>query len=449
MRSLIRYLESLTVTQGEGAGEPIRLLPWQRRFVRGAFAIEGDSALSVGRGNGKTTLVSGIAAAALDGPLAQARADTVVVASSFQQARIAYEHTVAFLAARGHDVTDRARWRAQDSANLAALTNLANGARVRCIGSDPKRAHGLAPAYVIADEPSQWESSKADAMLAALRTAMGKIPGSRVIALGTRPADESHWFERMLRGGCDFAQVHAAGPDDPPFQRRTWRKANPSLSVMPALEKRIRREARDAKRDPSMLAAFQALRLNLGLSDTLQSTLLDAGTWARIEGEAPPDGPPVWGCDLGTSEAMSAIAAFWPKSGRLECFAALPHRPDLRERGLADGVGRLYLDMARRGELLLAGERVSDIAELLGEARARWGRPSALVCDRWREAELREKLEQAGIPRCELVVRGQGFKDGGEDVRAFRRACVAGRVVPARSLLLRAAMGFVATGKCA
>ena len=49
-----------------------------------------SAALSVARGNGKTALLSGIAAATLDGPLAVPRGETVIVASSFEQARIAF-----------------------------------------------------------------------------------------------------------------------------------------------------------------------------------------------------------------------------------------------------------------------------------------------------------------------------------------------------------------------
>ena len=37
-RQLIEYLEGLTITQGVGAGERIRLFPWQKKFVRGASA---------------------------------------------------------------------------------------------------------------------------------------------------------------------------------------------------------------------------------------------------------------------------------------------------------------------------------------------------------------------------------------------------------------------------
>ena len=35
--ALIAYLGGLTVTQGRLAGEPFRVLPWEARFVRGAF----------------------------------------------------------------------------------------------------------------------------------------------------------------------------------------------------------------------------------------------------------------------------------------------------------------------------------------------------------------------------------------------------------------------------
>ena len=83
---------------------------------------------------------------------------------------------------------------------------------------------------------------------------------------------------------------------------------------------------------------------------------------------------------------------------------------------------------------------MSDIGELLRENRRRWGDPSAIVCDRWREAELRQVLEQIGFPRCDLVVRGMGFMDGGADVREFRTACLSGEVRPVRSLLMRSAM---------
>ena len=92
-----------------------------------------------------------------------------------------------------------------------------------------------------------------------------------------------------------------------------------------------------------------------------------------------------------------------------------------------------------RGELLTEGARVSDVGALLAEVRQRWSDPTAIVCDRWREAELRQVLEAVSFPSSALIVRGMGYMAGGADVHEFRKACIDERVQPRRSLLLRAA----------
>ena len=441
--ALVHYLESLVLTGGDCDGERFTVLPWERRFIHGAFGQDGHAALSVARGNGKSALVAGIATAVVDpvGPLHGARREAVCVASSFDQSRVIFEDVQHFLRER-YDLSDRRQWRVQDSANRATIEYRKTGARVRCIGGDPAKAHGLRPFLALADEPAQWEPARTDRMAAAIRTGLGKVPGSKLIALGTRPADAVHWFARMLVGkGVAYAQCHAAKPDAPPFQARTWRRANPSLDHLPSLLAEIRDEAEHARADSSLLAAFRALRLNLGTSDVEIALLLEAQTWQTIEGQAERVGPTTWGVDLGTTAAMSAVACYWPATGRLECVAAFPHEPGLGERGLKDGVGRLYQECAERGELVHTGGRAVDIAELVRVALARFGPPAALASDRWREAELRDALTAARVPLAALESRGQGWRDGAEDVRTFRRACLDGSVTPVRSLLMRSAMG--------
>ena len=281
-------------------------------------------------------------------------------------------------------------------------------------------------------------------MLAAIRTGLGKVPGSRLIALGTRPADIDHWFAKMLRRAA-YSQVHAALPDDPPFQLRTIRKANPSYDHLPSLRERLAEERADARRDSSLLASWRALRLNQGTEDEEVQVLIDAALWVSCEADAAMSGRCVWGVDLGTSAAQSAVAAFWPDTGALRCVAAFPSEPSLAKRGLADGVGNLYLRCFERRELLLIGKRATDVAGLLAVALDRFGRPARIAADRWREAELRDALDKADVPAATFEARGQGFQDGGEDVRAFRRACVDGRVSPLPSLLLRSAMSEART----
>ena len=438
--SIEGYLEALPDLAGAGAGEPFEVLHWQRRFLRVAFSGAGDAALSVARANGKSTFVAGLGCAAIDGPLRQPRAEVLVVASSFLQARVVFDHSVEFL---GKKLEKREVWRVWDTSQVARILHRPSGASLQVIAADPRRMHGRAPVLVLADEPAQWEPSKSERALAALRTGLGKVPGSRLIALGTRPDSPDHWFQKMLKG--DRAVVYAARPDDPPFHRRTWRRANPSLDIMPALEERLRVEAEEARRDPVALASFRALRLNQGVSDTVESVLVEAGLWSLHTGDAAAVGPYVLGVDLGTTEAMSAAAGYWPETGRLDALAVYGDDPDLKSRGLRDGVGRLYTDCARRGELLTSPGRVSDLRTLLDTVYERWGAPAAIVCDRWREGELRDALSDLRFPRAALVIRGMGYKDGGEDVRSFRKAVMSGEVTPRENLLLASAMSEART----
>ncbi len=435
--ALARYIEQLPITQGEGLGKPFRLLPWQRQFLRGLAGTDGDAALTIGRGNGKTALLAGIALAHLDGPLAVERSEIIFAASSFQQARIGFNHARAFLEARGENLKDRSRWRLHDNYQVAGIEFIPNHARLRVLGCDPRRAHGLAPALVIADEPAQWEMAKSEKMISALRTGLGKVPGSRLIAIGTRPASSDHWFAALLRD-AEFSQVHAAPEGAPAWNRLTWAKANPSMRYFPELAKRIEKESKDAKRDPRRAAEFKSLRLNLGTSETLEAFLLEPETWERLTalGDAPMSGPWALGLDLGTNAAMSAAAGFWPETGALRAIATFPSQPNLRERGVTDGVDEIYLRMEERGELFTAGGRAADVSALLQRVVDDWGTPSVIACDRWREAELRDTLDKASFPHTEISVRGQGFRDGSADVRLFREAVLSDDVSPGESLLL-------------
>ncbi len=197
-----RYVEGLTLGQGRRAGERFELLGWQRRFLRGAFSQPGDAALSMARGGGKTTFVAAVACAAVDvdGPLVEPMAETLIVASSFEQGLISFRHMLHFLAPsfERHGRGGRGRFRVQDSANRATVQDRETGAMVRVLGSDPRRLHGAAPRLLLLDEIAQWPSGQVDAMLAALGTSRGKIPGSKALLIGTRPSTSDHPFQKAL-----------------------------------------------------------------------------------------------------------------------------------------------------------------------------------------------------------------------------------------------------------
>ena len=106
-----------------------------------------------------------------------------------------------------------------------------------------------------------------------------------------------------------------------------------------------------------------------------------------------------------------------------------------------DGIAGRYREMAERGELLTMGERVVPAGQFLAEVlrRVDGERIAAVCCDRYRQAEFLEAGAEAGL-RAPIAWRGQGWKDGGEDVERFRRAVFDGRVRCAPSLLMRSAL---------
>ena len=434
--TVLAWIDHLHVTQGEGAGEPFQIAEFQERWIRGSFAAGiHESALSIARGNGKTTLLGAIAAGTINGPLAQPRAQTIIVAASHGQARLVFDHALAF---RPDIVINRARYAVRSSTMECAVTDRHHGTELRVVSSDARRAHGLAPSLVICDEPAQWPAGNA-AMVSALRTALGKIPNSRLVAIGTRAASQLHWFNEMLDKPAPgrYRQCHMADDLDSVLDEKQWRLANPMFDAMPRLAAAIKREAKMADINPSDRAAFVALRLNGGVPDTDEvERLIDPEQWARcLSVDAPErDGSPVWGIDLGGNVAMSAVASAW-NNGRLETLAMFGNDPALEQRDARDSAGGAYLTARSSGELLVSPVRVPKPADLLEEARARFGMPSGIVCDRYRIAELGDALDSLGwhVP---VLTRGQGYKEGSEDVRGWRRAVASHRLHPVKPAVL-------------
>ena len=93
--ALIPWLETLTVTQGEGTGELLRLFPWERDWIAGLEAAKRRTVgLSIARGAGKTMLCGSLGAAAVAGPWSVPRGLVLIVASTFKQSRVAFAHSL-------------------------------------------------------------------------------------------------------------------------------------------------------------------------------------------------------------------------------------------------------------------------------------------------------------------------------------------------------------------
>ena len=120
-------------------------------------------------------------------------------------------------------------------------------------------------------------------------------------------------------------------------------------------------------------------------------------------------------------------------------MAWFPSTPSLAERGLRDGVGDTYELLSSAGQLLTTPGRTVPVADALRWAVQTWGRPTVVVADRYKAAELQQAHEDAGMT-CPVVFRGMGWRDGSEDVRLFQRAVLDGRVSAPRSALITGAL---------
>ena len=445
---IIKWLENLDVVSGSRAGESFEVLPWQRKAIKGTFGKRSISqaAISTARGNGKSNYIAGIATAAYlpGGPLVQPRGEVICVGSSFTQARIIFDACLAF--SKPFIDAEPDRWRIQDSVNKAEIQDRETGAKIRCIGNNPKMAHGIVGGILfIADEIGMW-GNDADKMRAALVTAQGKQPGSKLLAIGTLPAMRDNWFSKMLETDVPgtYRQLHAVKKDKgiDLFSKRSWKQANPSLSHMPDLLEAIKRESKRAQRDSGELQTFKALRLNQGVADTEIDFLLDPELWLEIENDdAPREGECTWGIDLGTSKSFSCIACSW-ESGRLEVIAAVGGQPDLQTRAVNDSCAEdFYIRMEQRGELITMPGRVIDLKDFIHIALERFGQPSTCLIDSWRYDEFLTQADNSELlPQCDIIKRRQGYPSQGEDIRYFKRAVLDGSCHPVKSLLLRHAM---------
>ncbi len=314
-----------------------------------------EIAISLPRGAGKSTFLGTIGAAAVLGPLARPNGESAVVAASTKQARAVCSQAHAFVEQLRPGLKGL---RYMNAHYGAFVKDEDTGASLATISSDPKKAHGLRPVFIIADEPSSWSAGWGAEMMSVLQTALGKASFAKLVLIGTRSADPEHFFSRALDGESDQvvfrcyegkgwaddvqAALVAAHPD----------VARPEFATLLA---RCVKEGKQATRDPTAAASFRALRLNAGVEPTPQKMLIDSDVWLGIEvdeADLPArDGPSHWGIDLGNAKAMSGVAAYWPETGRLEAAGWFPGDPSLTERRRADNVADRYERMRAAVEL--------------------------------------------------------------------------------------------------
>lgn len=441
-----RFLESLAIPEGPSAGKPVRLAPFQRRFVAGALAEETAAAvLSIGRGNAKSALAAGVALGGLVGAWdRQPRREIIVAARTRDQGRIAWDFAAGFAASLPLEVQRRLIYRRAPRLEIE-FEGDGGGHVLRVIAADGKSALGGAPTMAILDERGHWALDRGDELEHALLSGLGKR-GGRALLISTSASDDAHPFSRWIDDPVpgSYVQEHRPAPGLPADDRESLLVANPGAEhgiggSLNWLEAQARRAI---ARGGSSLTSFRLYNRNERVSGECRDLLITVDEWLSCETAELParSGPVVVGIDLGGSASMTAAAFYWSETGCLEVLGTFPGQPSLLDRGQADGVAGRYVEMQARGELTVLGEKTVPVALWLVEVmRHVADQPiAAVTADRYKQAELGEALARAGV-RAPIVWRGQGFRDGGEDCERFRRAAFDGQVKARPSLLLRSA----------
>ena len=447
-----RFLQTLRIPEGRGAGKPVRLASFQRAFVAGALGRDVATAvLSVGRGNGKSALSAGLALGALLGVWdGQPRREVLLAARTRDQGRVAFQFVTGFAASLPDDMQAALTIRRGSRLEIEFAGD-GGGHLLRVIAAEGRNALGSAPTLALLDERGHWPLDRGDELEAALLSGLGKR-GGRALIISTSAADDAHPFSQWLDNPPPgtFVQEHRPAPGLPADDMASLMEANPgAVAGIGATPEWLMAQAQRAiARGGSALSTFRLFNRNERVSGETRGLLLTVDQWMAAETvDLPPRaGPCVVGIDLGGSASMSAAALHWPETGRLEALGAFPSIPSLLDRGQADGVASRYCDMQDRGELVTLGDKVVPPTAFLHAVMRRLDGAAlaCLTCDRYRQAEFEDALTAAGVV-APVVWRGQGFRDGAEDVERFRAAVFDGRVRVAPSLLLRSAFADAVT----
>lgn len=429
--AVIAFIETFCLTpEGQHVGKPIKLLPFQKRFIKAIYDNPRGTRrayLSIARKNGKTALIAGIMLSHLVGPESRQNSQIISGARSREQAGQVFNYA-AKMVQLSPDLSSVVRV----LPSAKSLIGLPLNVEYKALSADGTTAHGRSPILAILDEAGQVKGPL-DAFTDAITTSQGAHESPLLIVISTQAADDADLFSIWLDDAKKSADprivshVYEAPVDCDLQDRKAWKAANPALGVFRNLDD-LAEQAKQAARMPSAENTFRNLCLNQRVSTV--APFISVGVWKSCAGAVIDYGSaPVWcGLDLSSRTDLTALVIVGKVAG---VWHVKPHfwTP---EQGLADRSKRdraPYDVWVRQGYLhTTPGATVDyeyvaqDIAAILGCLDVR-----AIAYDRWRISLLQKELDEQGIS-LPLVEFGQGFKDMSPAIDALEAELLNGRI---------------------
>ena len=425
--------ETLRVPPGHPlAGQPLALPGYGEAFLRDALTAR-ESLLSLGRKNAKSAIVAVFLLGRLVGPIAfngyRAGVCSVTKEKAGELRRQMLEIVVA------SDLQGLRFLRSPAPGRVESATGT-----VDILSADKSAGHASGFDEAIVDELGLLSERNRE-LVNGMRSSTSARDG-RFMALSIM-GDAPFTREMVERRGDPGVAVHLyqaaedAALDDP----AGWHAANPGLKAGIKSEAYMQDESRRVLLSPTDQASFRAFDLNQPQSPLREMIFAPADLKACFVDDLPErQGAAVVGLDMGEATSASAAFVIWPQTGRCESFMGFGDNPDIIERGKRDGAR--YDLMALRGELTTYPGRVTPVSAFLADVAGELDgcRVHRLAADGYKDSEVKDFVDRAGL-RWPVEFRRVGAgKDGGRDVRAMQRLVLGGRLRMHESLSLASAV---------
>lgn len=308
---VILFIEKYCVVpEGRLIGQPMRLLPFQKKFIKDVFdnpAGTKRGILSIARKNGKSGLIAAILLAFIAGPEARLNAQIRSGARSREQAGIVFN-----LASKMVNLSPELSKLVRIVPSGKTLIGLARNVEYKALSAEAGAAHGQSPYLLIIDELGQVRGEQDD-FVDALITAQGAYDDAMLLVISTQaPTDAdmlSIWIDDALASNDPRTVCHLyEGEKDCDLLDKVAHKAaNPALAVFRS-KVDLEDEARKAQRMPSAESAFRNLFLNQRVNRN--NPFVSPDVWKRNSGPVSDEvfeTRPVWAAlDLSKTTDLSA-----------------------------------------------------------------------------------------------------------------------------------------------
>lgn len=406
------FIENLTHTKGELAGRAIHLEPWQCFLLTTLFGWKAKAGnrrfrsayVEVSRGNGKSTLLSGIGLFCLCADH-EPGAEVYSFATTREQAKIVFGDAQTM--ARGNRALQEA-YGLEVTAH--ALYVPATNSTFQAKSAEGSTLDGLNTHLAIIDE---LHAHKKRDVFDVVETSLGKRRNSLLVSITTAGVDRTGicyeqrtLVTKILSGSLQdesyFGIIYTLDPDDDWKSDEALAKANPNwgVSVRPEV---IRALQAKAIATPSAENNFKTKHLDVWCNADVG--WMDMKAWDACADESLDesdfDGEPCWlGLDLASTSDMTAKVKIFQRKIDGSSHYYLFGDYWLPRTAIERGVNSQYQGWEYLGYLHVCEGPVTDFAEIRDSILEDCGRYSvqSVAYDPFQAVQLSKELSDDGVP---------------------------------------------------